>query len=245
MAKNKIYIGTSGWSYDHWHKIFYPKNLSKPEWLRFYSGIFGTVEINASFYHQLSPATYKNWYQAVPKDFIFSVKISRFLTHVKKLNQPRESWQRFINNVRYLKEKLGPILIQLPPNFKVNAEKLEKLLEIIPIKYKLALEVRHQSWFDQEIFAVLKKHQAALVFANSGNWTGPHLLTAKFIYLRLHGSASRYSSNYGVKFLKSLAMKVKRWRRQNLEIYIYFNNDDRAYAVNNAKTLAEYLKINI
>jgi uncharacterized protein YecE (DUF72 family) len=206
--KNKIYIGTSGWSYCDWSDgEFYPKNLKERDWLTYYSQHFKTVEINATFYHQMSVKTYQNWYRIVPKDFIFSVKISRFLTHVKKLNQPREPWQRFINNAKHLKEKLGPILVQLPPNFKMNCERLinffkaiersrnigisrregrdpELALRVSGLRHtpqdniKIALEVRDESWLCNEVYQILKKYNCALVFADSEPW--PDLRRSKW-----------------------------------------------------------------
>jgi len=243
MVKNKMHIGTSGWSYEHWQKRFYPKYLLSKDWLKFYSQEFETVEINASFYRQMSAKTYQNWYKTTPANFVFSIKISRFITHVKKLKGIGVSWRRFIKNVRYLKNKLGPILIQLPPNFKANPDRLEKLLKLIPAKYRLALEVRNDGWYNQEVFQLLKKHKVALVFAHSGGWTGPQQLTSDFVYLRMHGSAALYSSKYSDQFLKNLAQKIKGWFKVIKTVYVYFNNDDQAYAVFNAQRLKKYLTI--
>jgi uncharacterized protein YecE (DUF72 family) len=246
--KTKIYIGTSGWVYDDWvDGIFYPSDLRKKDWLKFYSQNFLTVEINATFYHQMPASAFNRWRQLTPPSFIFSVKISRFLTHIKKLNDPREPWQRFITNARQLREKLGPILVQLPPNFKANAEKLKNFLKIIPRSYQIALEVRHESWFNEEIYKILKKHNTALVFADSEEW--PQLrqkrwclpITADFIYIRLHGPGNLYDSQYTPTQLRRIADRIKKWRIQVKTIYIYFNNDSQGYAIKNAQQLIKMI----
>lgn len=244
MAKNicKIFIGTSGWQYGDWSDgVFYPPDLSNKDWLKYYSGHFKTVEVNASFYHQMSAKTYQKWRETTPKDFIFSVKISRFLTHIKKLKEPKEPWRRFIKNAKELKEKLGPILVQLPPNFKANAERLENFLKIAAKKHKLAFEFRDEGWFCDEIYAILKKHGAALVIADSKEWPTPEKITADFIYIRMHGPAGLYSSKYTAKHLRNLADKIKTWKKKAREIYVYFNNDTEGYAVENANELGQLL----
>ena len=266
----KIHIGASGWFYNDWSDgVFYPPDINNREWLKFYSSRFSTVEINASFYRQMSVKTYKKWHDIVPDNFIFSVKISRFLTHIKKLNDPKEPWQRFINNAKMLKEKLGPILVQLPPNFKVNCERLENFLKIVkrykitdssqavrqsrsvnrssPFwipnqvgndkQIKIAFEFRHETWFCGKVYKILKKHNAALVFADFKDMPVTEEITADFIYVRMHGPAGLYSSKYTAGQLQKLADKINRWKKEAKEIYVYFNNDTEGYAVENARTL--------
>lgn len=254
MKYNKrIYIGTSGWSYGDWSDgVFYPEDLAEKDWLGYYSQQFKTVEINATFYHQMSVKAYQKWHQTTPKDFIFSVKISRFLTHVKKLNEPKEPWQRFINNAKELKEKLGPILVQLPPNLHVNLDKLEELIHVIPAsparlggpaRYKIALEVRHQSWFSKPVYEILKKQNISLVFSYGEGLPVEEVITADFIYIRMHGPGDLYGSKYTTKQLKNLAEKIKKWKRKVKDIYVYFNNDTKGYAVGNAKKLEQLINI--
>ncbi len=246
---NKIYIGTSGWVYDDWARAFYPARLNQRDWLKYYSNHFITVEINASFYHLLSAKTYERWLKITPKNFVFSVKISRYLTHIKKLNDSQEPWQRFINNAKCLDKKLGPILVQLPPNFKANSEKLSKLLKIIPKKYKIALEARNKTWFTGEIYDILKKHNAAMVLADSEEWSSlirmsaPGEITVDFIYIRMHGPGNLYNSKYTLAQLKNLAKNIKLWKRKVKEIYVYFNNDTNAYAVQNATRIKQLLGV--
>ena len=240
---SKIHIGTSGWVYGDWGDgVFYLSDLKEKDWLEYYSQQFKTVEINATFYHQMSAKTFTNWRKRVSRNFIFSVKISRFLTHVKKLNQPKESWQRFINNAKYLKEKLGPVLVQLPPNLQVNLDKLKELIRVIPARYKIALEVRHQSWFNKPVYKILKKRNISLVFSFGEGLPTEEVITADFIYIRMHGPGDLYGSKYTKGQLKELADKIKRWQRKVKNIYVYFNNDTNGYAVENAQTLIEILK---
>ena len=239
----RIYIGTSGWQYGDWaDDNFYPKGLREKDWLEFYSRHFQTVEVNSTFYHQMAVTTFTKWKNTVPENFLFSVKISRWLTHIKKLNDPEESWSKFIKNASHLRDKLGPILIQLPPRFKSNPIKLEKLFKIAGKKYRLALEVRDNSWFGEEIYKLLQKYQVSLVFSDMSEWLTPEIITTDFIYIRRHGPADRYSSNYSQKQLLALVNKIKKWQKLVKEIFVYFNNDTSGYAVKNALTLMKLVK---
>jgi uncharacterized protein YecE (DUF72 family) len=248
---NNIYIGASGWSYKDWTDgVFYPPDIASKDWLKYYSEQFNTVEINASFYHQISIQTYAKWYRAVPKDFVFSVKMSRYLTHIKRLNDTRESWQKFIAGAGELKGKLGPILFQLPENFKIDVKKLENLLKgirypigyRIPVRaYKVVFELRHESWFCDDIYSVLKKYNACLVISDSGKWPSKEVITADFIYIRMHGPSGLYDSKYTDKQLRQWAERIKKWTREVKDIYVYFNNDYEGYAIDNAKSLQQLL----
>lgn len=233
----KIYIGTSGFSYAHWEKgIFYPLDLPKTKQLEYYSQHFQTVELNNPFYHLPLAKTFQSWEQRTPQDFIFAVKASRYISHIKKLKGCRQPWQLFISRAEKLKEKLGPILFQLPPGWQVNAKRLEAFLKILPKKYQYSFEFRHQSWFCQEVYQLLKKYNIALCLADSNQWPYQEEITANFIYLRLHGSHSLYSSRYTNQELKKWAAKIKKWLK-NRDVYVYFNNDANGYAVKNAQTL--------
>lgn len=233
----EIFIGASGWSYNHWQKKFYPIDLSEKKWLEFYSQTFETVEINSSFYHLPKPQTFANWRDRTPKDFIFAVKAGRFITHVKKLKDCREPCQRFMDSASKLKEKLGPILFQLPPSLKADGARLKNFLKILPKKYQYVLEPRNESWLNPKIYEILKKHKIILCFVSSPDFPWREIITGNFIYIRLHGAKSLYSSEYSTAQLKTLAKKIKKWQKQNLPVYVYFNNDDRANAVFNAKEL--------
>jgi uncharacterized protein YecE (DUF72 family) len=239
----KLYIGTSGFSYSHWEEgVFYPEGLAKNKQLEYYSQYFQTVELNNPFYHLPSAGTFQSWYQRTPENFIFAVKVSRYITHIKKLKDCREPWQRFINNAKQLKEKLGPILFQLPPNWQINLERLEKFLKILPKKYQYSFEFRHQTWFSEEIYQLLKKYNAALCLADSPDWPYQEEITTDFVYLRLHGRDSRYSSKYTDQELKKWAGKIKKWQKSVKEIYVYFNNDAYGYAAENAQALKRLVR---
>jgi len=245
-AKNKIYIGTSGWSYKHWTDgVFYPPDINNRDWLKFYSRHFNTVEINISFYRRIMSSVYGKWRQDTPKDFIFSVKMSRYLTHIKRLDDPEESWMRFMDGAGRLKEKLGPVLFQLPANFKVNTGKLEGLLMAIRANgaIRTAFEFRNEGWFSEEIYSILRKYNACLVFSDSGRWPSSETITADFIYVRMHGPGGLYDSRYADKELKKWAGKINGWKKAVKSIYVYFNNDYAGYAAENARALIGILNV--
>jgi uncharacterized protein YecE (DUF72 family) len=236
--KGKIYIGTSGWLYDHWRGIFYPEEVSKTRWFDYYAEHFDTVELNVSFYRLPKKETFIGWWEKSPKNFLFAVKASRFITHVKRLKDCREPWKLFISHAKGLKEKLGPVLFQLPPNLKVNLDRLESFLKIIS-KYKVrkAFEFRDESWFCDEVYSLLSKYKTALVLADSPRYPLVEKVTADFVYIRFHGGKILYGSNYSKKELKKWANKIKKWSKKGLDVYAYFNNDAHGYAVDNAMTL--------
>jgi len=246
--RGRFLIGTSGWVYSHWQGIFYPENLPAKNKLKYFSQHFKTTEINYSFYHLPRPSTYQNWYKQVPADFIFAVKASRFITHIKRLKRIKEAWQQFIENALNLKEKLGPILFQFPPSFKIteeNIKRLENFLKVLKgdsLKFKVyslrfAMEFRHESWCNEKTYKLLEKYNCAWVIADSPSYPRADVATADFVYIRLHGSKVLFSSKYTKNELNSLAEKIKRWLKQNLDIYCYFNNDFHGYAIENAKEL--------
>ncbi|MGB2762236.1 MAG: DUF72 domain-containing protein [Minisyncoccales bacterium] len=259
MKKGKLYIGTSGWVYPHWQGIFYPEDLSGKDKLKYFSQHFKTVEINYSFYHLPKPTTYQGWYKQTPKDFIFSVKASRFITHIKRLKNVKGAWKVFLENALNLKEKLGPILFQFPPNFSATDEDIKRLENFLKIlggstskggraSIKFAFEFRHPSYCDEKVYKLLKKYNCAWVISDSPSFPILQLssgqeaeqITADFIYIRMHGSKILFSSKYTAQELKNLVQKIKRWQKQVLDIYVYFNNDAFGYAVENAKTLIKF-----
>jgi len=252
MSLAQLRIGTSGWIYGHWQRIFYPAGLSGQDKLKYFSQHFKTVEINYSFYRLPRPKTYKNWYRNTPKYFLFAVKVSRFITHIKRLKRVGGAWKNFLENALNLKEKLGPFLFQFPPSFKADRENIERLnffLKSIRKNYysnflgpktlSFACEFRHKSWFSDKIYTILKKYNVAWVIADSPVLPKTEEVTADFTYLRMHGSKILFSSNYTEKELKNLAQKIKKWRSQKLNIYVYFNNDAEGFAILNARKLLE------
>ncbi|MDI6602833.1 MAG: DUF72 domain-containing protein [Patescibacteria group bacterium] len=247
MPKGKLFIGTSGWIYSHWEGIFYPEDLPGKDKLKYFSKHFKTAEINYSFYHLPRPSTYQNWYSQTPEDFLFAVKASRFITHIKRLKGVREAWKTFLENALYLKEKLGPILFQFPPSFKAAEENIKRLNQFLillktyrgqtSVNLRFACEFRHISWCDKKIYNLLKKYNVAWVIADSPSYPKAEVVTADFVYIRMHGSKVLFSSKYTKEELSPLAQKIKKWLKQNLNVYVYFNNDAMGYAIENAKTL--------
>lgn len=252
---SRLFIGTSGWNYPHWRDIFYPKDLSQSKWLQHYTEFFNAVELNVTFYRLVQKKTFQNWYKRTPRDFYFVAKGSRFITHIKKLKAAKESLGLFIDNVIELKEKLAAILWQLPPSFsrqscnvgrdpafagKKDLKRLEAFLKLLKkTKIRQAFEFRNESWFDKEVYALLKQYGACLCIAHSSRFPCVKELTADFLYLRFHGGESLYSSNYPDKELKEWANFAKSTKR---DIFAFFNNDAYGYAVKNALRFRELLK---
>ncbi|MCL5411766.1 MAG: DUF72 domain-containing protein [Patescibacteria group bacterium] len=244
----KVYLGTSGWVYDDWKGRFYPKGLKSEERLRFYSTIFNTVEINSSFYRLLKLETFRKWAEDVPLEFRFSIKGSRYITHNLKMKPSKileDAVARFLKTVEGLEEKGKLILWQLPPNSRVDLEKLDSFLELLARlqnrKLKNAFEFRHESWLNSAVYDTLKKYDSAMVIIDSPKWPKIQTLTASFAYLRFHGADSIYSSDYSEEDLRRWARKIKVWQKQGLEIYGYFNNDVKAFALKNAVSLKNIL----
>ncbi len=236
-----FFIGTSGFSYSHWKGKFYPKNLPSSKFLEHYVTQFKTVEINSSFYCLPKEKTFKNWQQKTPKNFLFSLKASRYITHVKKLKDCHEPLARFLKAAFVLKEKLAVVLFQMPPSFKANEKRLKKFLSIAPKKLKTTFEFRHPSWFSPKIYAILKKFNSALTIADTPDYPYVEKLTTDFTYLRLHGHESLYSSNYSDKQLDAFTHLLKKCSPKIKRAYVYFDNDAFGHAPKNAKTLINLL----
>jgi len=240
--KLRYYIGTSGWHYDHWRQLFYPDKLPKAKWLEFYSRHFTTVELNNTFYRLPSEAAFANWGNSSPTNFVFAVKVSRFITHIKRLKNSEEPVDTFLGRAKILKEKLGPLLYQLPPSMHRDDGRLESFLSILPRGMKHTFEFRHQSWLDDRVFEILRRHNAGLCVFDMPGLSCPLTATADFAYIRFHGSAELYSSCYSDEELADWAKRLAGLAPEVKEVYIYFNNDTEAFAVRNAVTLGDYLE---
>jgi uncharacterized protein YecE (DUF72 family) len=242
---SKIHVGTSGWSYQHWKNVFYPPKLPATQWLAYYADKYSTTEINGSFYRLPSEETIKKWAVQVPDGFLFCPKISRYLTHMKKLKDPEEPLERFFSVFEYMKEKMGPVLVQLPEMLRFNYDVAEHFYRLLRFQYKayeFVLEVRHDTWLQEEALTLMTKYNIGLVISQSGNvFPYSEMITAKNIYIRLHGPAELYASAYSDQFLKSLAKKCKAWEKNGHKIWAYFNNDIHAHAVRDAQRLIEFL----
>ena len=236
---NLVSIGTSGWNYKHWFGRFYPIGLPQKDLLSFYAEHFDTVEINNSFYQLPEIKTVDSWRDTVPADFVFAVKASRFITHMKKLKAPKTSSEKFFHRADRLQDKLGPILFQLPPRWRRNAERFAGFLEALPTNCRYAFEFRDPSWLHQEIYDLLRKHNAAFCIHDFREQHIPREITADFTYIRMHGpGAAAYSGSYPPKDLEAWANQIGAWRRNLKQVYVYFNNDIDGHAIKNALKLS-------
>jgi uncharacterized protein YecE (DUF72 family) len=238
--KNHFYIGTSGWHYKHWFGTFYPPHVKSSGQFQYYLQFFSTVEINNSFYRLPSAKTFANWRKASPHQFIFSVKASRYITHMKKLKDPETSLHKFLTHVHALKEKLGPVLFQLPPGWKLNTGRLKEFLQCLPAPGRYVFEFRNPSWYHPDVFALLKKYNCAFCIYELNGHLTPFELTADFVYIRLHGPSAKYQGNYSENILRKWSRYCKNWLKTK-DVFVYFDNDEAGYAAFNAKRLKELL----
>jgi len=238
----KYYIGTSGWVYPHWRDVFYPPKLPQSKWLEFYTGYFSTVELNNSFYRLPSEQAFSNWRATSPEGFRYAVKVSRFITHIKRLKDVAEPIETFLQRARHLNEKLGPLLYQLPPNMHRNDERLESFLPLLPKGLRHVIEFRHQSWLDEEVFDILRRHNIGFCVFDMPGLPCPLLATADFAYIRFHGSTGLYFSCYSDEELEEWARSISVLAKDLDTVYIYFNNDAEGFAIKNAQTMAECLQ---
>lgn len=240
MAKKLIYTGTSGWIYKHWRGSFYPEGL-KEDKLVFYAREFTTVELNYSFYRIPSPDVYEAWYKKTPYGFSFSIKMNRFITHIKRLvidDQSQDRLRSFLKGTQGLKEKLAVILIQLHPATEADPERLKKFLTyysgiVNELKYKpqTCIEFRNTSWFSDDIYQILKKFKVSLVFPSTEDLRKV-VFTSGFAYIRIHGNKS-----YSNEELDSLYNEIINYPASVKTVYVYFNNDWNTYAIYNARYL--------
>jgi len=220
--------------------------MKTTEWITFYSDHFTTTEINGSFYKLPSTETIIEWTKKVPRDFVFCPKMSRFLTHMKKLNDPEEPLERFFGIFKPMKKMMGPVLLQLPRMLKFNYEKAEHLYRLLKKRYKkfeFVLEVRHETWLQETSLTLMSKYDIGLVISQSGErFPYSEIITAKNIYIRFHGPEALYASSYSDKMLKEFAIKCTKWQKQGHVIWGFFNNDIHGYAIEDAKRLLKMLE---
>ena len=237
----KYFIGTSGWVYPHWRGTFYPQKLPQAQWLQYYAEHFPTVELNNSFYRLPTEQAFQSWHSRSPEGFRYSVKASRFITHVKRLKNVAEPVETFLSRARYLDDKLGPLLFQLPPGMQRDDERLESFLSMLPRRFRYVVEFRHESWLDDTVFDMLRRYNTGLCVFDMPGLACPLLATADFAYVRFHGASGLYSSCYSDEELDSWALKIAELAKGRDEVYIYFNNDADGFAIQNAKTLTRKL----
>jgi len=242
-AAGRVRIGTAGWSYRHWVGPFYPEGTPASAMLDHYTRAFDASELNNTFYTLPAPERFEAWRDAVPPDFVFAVKANRYITHMKKLKDPETSTPGFFETVRALGDRLGPILFQLPPNMGLNLGRLRAFLDALPDGHRCAFEFRNPNWFDDTVFALLHRHDAAPVVADMGGEASPLRATASFVYLRLHGPGETpYTGCYDESALAAWRDRIAAWRDEGRDVYCFFDNDEAGYAARNAWTLREMLR---
>jgi len=223
--------------------VFYPADLPNARWLKFFTGQFPTTEVNYSFYHLPKPSTYEKWASQVPQEFIFSLKASRFITHVKRLTDVEAPWRLFLSHARSLGNHLGPILFQFPESFHRDDDRLEVFLKMVrksaspEQRLRVVFEFRHESWFSKDVYRLLNRLGAVLCIGDSGRYPRRDVVTGDFVYVRFHGRSRLFASNYTRLELKEEADKLTGYVRDGYDTYVYFNNDAEGHAVANAKML--------
>lgn len=240
-----VRIGTSGWVYQHWRGRFYPAELPASRWLSFYAQHFDTVEVNNSFYRLPKRETFERWRLETPDSFVFAVKGSRFITHMKKLRDVDDAIKRFFASVEGLGEKLAVVLWQLPPNLKADVDRLDRFLRNLPNLCLYAVEFRNSSWWqEQKVWQVLERHQVAhcVPILPTIPKELANFVTAPFVYLRFHGWNGLYSGCFPDEELEWWVEKIVGWQKQGLSVFAYFNNDVNAFAVQNAMRLRELVR---
>jgi uncharacterized protein YecE (DUF72 family) len=233
-----IRIGCSGWQYRHWRGSFYPADLPQAQWFEHYARTFDTVEINNSFYRLPEAATFLKWRAQAPPRFLYAVKASRFLTHMKKLKDPEEPIARFFERADRLGPRLGPVLYQLPPRWPLNLERLEHFLAALPPRRRHTIEFRETSWYDERVFDLLRRYKIALCLHDmQGSATGK-MAVGPFVYVRFHGT-TKYGGRYDDRRLDEWAEWLAGRAREGLRVFAYFNNDIGGHAPRDAIRLRE------
>lgn len=237
MAKAEIRIGTSGWNYRHWVGPFYPEHSSGSSIFPHYVAHFDTVEVNNSFYRIPQRETLRNWRKTAGDDFCFALKASRYITHNKKLKDCSEAVKMFLSQAEELDGKLGPVLFQLPPHWKLNLDRLAEFFQDLPKRHRYAFEFRETSWNTPETMAFLRRHNAALCIYHLAGFLSPIEITADWTYVRLHGPDGKYQGRYSSSALRGWARRIEEWSTRLKAIYVYFDNDDSGFAALNALEL--------
>jgi uncharacterized protein YecE (DUF72 family) len=237
-----VRIGCSGFLYDHWRGPFYPEDLPRNRWLDYYCKYFSTVELNVTFYRLPERETFAKWYLSTPDDFVFSLKGSRFITHVKKMKDCEEPIEAFFSRASVLKEKLGVILWQLPPTFNIDLERFKEFLDALrPYGIRNTFEFRNKTWINKKIFTLLEKENVAFCMADHPDFLNNLPVTADFIYMRRHGEGGSYATSYNTESLKEDAKFIKANLKKKKDVFMYFNNDAFGYAPKNAAELIDLM----
>jgi uncharacterized protein YecE (DUF72 family) len=242
MPRGRARIGCSGWQYRHWRGDFYPSGVPQAKWFEYYAARFDTVEVNNTFYRLPERATFAAWAQRAPPGFVFAVKASRFLTHMKKLKDPEEPIARLFSRMRALGPHLGPVLYQLPPGWKVDVERFAHFLDALPRDVRHVVEFRDTSWYSPEIFRLMERRGVALCLHDmQGSATG-HARVGPLVYVRFHGTAGKYGGGYSESRLRGWADWLNDQRANGCDVYACFNNDVGGHAPRDAITLRRLLE---
>jgi uncharacterized protein YecE (DUF72 family) len=236
-----VHIGTSGWHYAHWKGNFYPAALPASAMLKWYSERFRTVELNNSFYRLPTDESVQSWKSQTPHDFCFAVKASRYITHNRKLIDPANSMAKFITMTKKFGRKLGPILFQLPPAWKLNLQRLNDFLHALPTGKQYVVEFRNPTWYAEPVYQLLRDHNVALCISDLAGVLSPLKVTADFVYVRLHGPGNAYQGSYSGPALRRWANRIEQWTSQHCSVFFYFDNDQAGYAAKNALALRRML----
>ena len=236
-----VHIGTSGWHYPHWVGDFYPAELHSRDWLAHYARQFDCVEINNSFYRLPTVANVDHWLAQTPEGFRFTLKASRYITHMKKLRDCATPLDEFLDVARRFGDRLAAVLLQLPPHWHVNHQRLAEFLALLPDDLRFAIEFRDPSWHIDATYHLLRKHAVGLCQFDLAGHQSPVVPTAELIYLRLHGPQHAYSGSYTEDQLRDWADRLKLWDRDNHAVYLFFDNDAQASAVHDALALRRQL----
>jgi uncharacterized protein YecE (DUF72 family) len=244
QSLSHVYIGTSAWHYRHWRGRFYPSDLTAARMLRYYADRFDTVEINNSFYRLPTPSALEGWCRETPAGFCFAVKASRYITHNLKLKHPKQAEQKFLSRIESLGRRLGPILFQLPPDWKINVVRLGEFLRELPQRHRYTFEFRNPTWHVPEVYDTLRRHRAALCIHEIAGFQCPFEVTADFIYVRLHGPSDKYQGVYSESALRTWANRIQNWRKELTHVFVYFDNDQSGFAAKNVLELKRMLEGN-
>ena len=234
-------VGCSGWEYKHWKGDFYPADLPRPGWFAHYARTFDSVKINNSYYRLPTPETMRRWRAQAPVGFVYAVKASRYLTHMRKLKQPVDPLALLFDRAQELGPHLGPVLYQLPPRWAPNHERLEAFLQALPADVPQAVEFREAAWYTDRTFDLLSRWNVALCLHDMAGSATPRLVVGPFVYVRFHGASAKYGGSYSAAQIEGWAVWLAGQRARGIDVYVYFNKDVGGHAPRNAVTLREAL----
>mgnify|MGYP001154973837 CR=1 FL=1 len=235
-------VGISGWQYPDFSERFYPEDLEKTKQLTFYTKNFPSVEVNNTFYQLPQEETIQKWVAQTPADFVFAIKASRYITHMKNLLEPEETLPNFFERISHFEEKCGPILFQLPPHWQINLERLENFLVHLPEDYRYTFELRNETWLKEETYALLRKHKAGFCIYDFDFRQSPRISTIDLVYIRLHGPGKAYQDPYDDETLYEWHDRIRSWLEEDKRVFCYFDNTYRGHAWDNAKKLTQLLE---